>query len=121
MTPVPPYALLLLGVTALIIGWICWRYFWGRHARPRSRVKAAFGGLMAGLLASFPAVFLLEALSTGEVKCLGRRCGGVTYDIAADPVDYWLRVVFLLVICLFFLSGTFVALKKPDRNGGSSV
>ncbi|WP_152541433.1 hypothetical protein [Xanthomonas arboricola] len=121
MIPVPPYVLIILGLTSLIIGWVCWRYFWDRQARPMSRGKAAFGGLMAGIFAIFPAVFLVEALSTGEVKCLGRRCGDVTYGIATDPVDYWLRVIFLLVICLFFLSGTFVALKKPDRDGSSSV
>ncbi|MCC4588625.1 hypothetical protein LL962_16205 [Xanthomonas sp. NCPPB 1067] len=118
MTAVPISSLLLLGLAALIMHWLCWRYFWRRYARPASRADAVLRGTMALVFMSVPALFLREALSTGEVRCLGRRCAGVSFDVASDPANYWLRVFVLMVVCVFFFTGLLAATAKPERVAG---
>ncbi|WP_372361703.1 hypothetical protein ACCQ10_20090 [Xanthomonas sp. NCPPB 1325] len=106
MTPPPMSAVLLLGLIATFVGWLCWRYFWRRHARPVSVSAAVFAAFMAVLFACFPGVLLIQALATGEVQCLGRRCGELHYALLTEPVGYWLRVVLLALACAFALSST---------------
>lgn len=76
-----------------------------RYARPRNRKAIALGGFIMLLFACFPALFVAEALATGEVSCLSRLCGHVIFSVATDPVAYWTRVTILYAMCLFFFSG----------------
>ena len=81
------------------------RLFWRRYAKPRNRKAVALGGFIMLLLACFPALFVAEALVTGQVSCLSRRCGHVIFSVATEPVAYWTRITILYAMWLFFFSG----------------
>ena len=105
----PSTHLAIATVTSLLVTCAFWRWFWQRYAKPPGRVAAAWGGFIALLFAGLPATLVAEGLSTGHIRCIGRRCGDITYSVANTPVAFWLVIALLAVWGLFFFSGALFA------------
>jgi len=104
--------LTIIVLLSLFATWAFWRWFWCRYAKPSTRSAAAWASFVAFVFSCFPAIIVLNALVTGTVPCLARRCGSVMYSVVSEPFSYWLRVSILALIGLFFLSGALFGLSK---------
>jgi hypothetical protein len=115
--PVSAAHLTVVAIATVLITWGFWRWFWQRYSNPPRRTSA-WAGFILFLYSIFPALWVAEALATGNIRCIGRRCGDITYSAATDPVSFWVSTAVLGVLGVFGLSGALFAAFKalaPSR------
>jgi hypothetical protein len=89
-------AVLSLATAAAI--YVLWG-FWKRQMNFVSRPKSLAAAFLLLLLSFFPAVFLFNGFTSGEIFCLGKGCDRM-YSAHEEPQFFWTNMFIIYAVFL---------------------